>query len=66
MALIFGMLLGVGLLLGIVVCRSRYCSCPSPDTFLGPFVWPAAPGSSPSDPPILHCAHAFTLHPGKA
>lgn len=66
MALVFGMLLGVGLLLGILICYSRYYSCPpTPDTILGPFVWSEAPESSPNDPPILHCAHTFTLHSGE-
>lgn len=52
MAIIFGLLLGVALLLGILVFRSRYCSCPSPATILGPFVWSEAPECSLHDPPI--------------
>lgn len=52
MAIIFGVLLAVALLLGIVVCRSRCCSCSSPATILGPFVRAEAPEYSPSDPPV--------------
>lgn len=51
-AIIFGLLLGVALLLGILVFRSRYCSCPSPATILGVFVWSEAPECSLHDPPI--------------
>lgn len=52
MAVIFGLLLGVGLLLGILVFRSRCCSCPSPPTILVPL-----PGQKPLN------AAATTLPP---
>lgn len=51
-AILFGVLLAVALLLGVVVCRSRCCSCSSPVTILGPSVWAEAPEYSPGDPPI--------------
>ncbi|KAK2489926.1 hypothetical protein MC885_005149 [Smutsia gigantea] len=51
-AIIFGLLLGVALLLGILVFRSRCCTCPCPPTILGPFAQSEAPKCSPDDPPI--------------
>lgn len=43
MAIIFGLLLGVALLLGTLVFRSRCCSRPAPATIAGPFVWSESP-----------------------
>lgn len=51
MAIIFGLLLGVALLMGMLFFRSRCCCCPSLATTQGPFAWPEIPERSPSNPP---------------
>lgn len=63
MAITFALLLGAALLLGMLIFRSRCCSCPSPSATLGPFAQAEAPGGSPAALPTPSTKAPVSPHP---